>query len=97
MAAGDVKDAYGNGIAQNAFHSIRPGAGEEWVLTNIFYSGSVEMYFRDESVPDEILFMSDTSVGATLGLNIHMTNNFYVRVKAIGAARDIAHTAVQTK
>lgn len=98
MAAGDAKHSYGDNIAANAFFAIQPGAGEQWVLTNIFYSGSVEIYFRDDTLGQEIgPIIPDSGAGAMLGLNIHMTERYFVRVKAISAARDISFTAVQTK
>lgn len=95
MAAGDAKLDSQN-IASAGFLDIRPAAGENWVLTNIFYSGQIEVYFYNGAT-DIGPIATDDSVGAMLGLNIHMDNTHRVRVKAISAARQIGYAAVQTK
>lgn len=95
MAVGDVK----SGISQvNAaeYLTIQPGAGEEWVIHNLYYADQVEMYFTDGA--NDILFDSDSSAGARLGACFHVNNGRYLKVKnTSSSAKVIGYDGIQTK
>lgn len=69
--------------AQNEYLDLQPAAGTEWVIHNIYYSQSMELYWYDGA--NTIKFDSDASYGARYGMCFHCTNSNYVRVKNVYA------------
>ena len=95
MAAGDVKNALSQ-VATAAFLDIRPASGEEWVIHNIHHGAEAELYFSDGT--NSVKVASDSAEGAWLGLQLHVTNSKYYRIKNTNAAsKYLGYDGVQTK
>lgn len=95
MAIGDVKSGMTN-IAQGGSYTIQPPAGEEWVIHNIYYQQGVA--FRVVSGAGVLLFDSDTSAGARLGVCFHLTNSQYmVILNSYAGTNLVAYDGIQTK
>jgi hypothetical protein len=95
MAVGDVK-ADLQSVTNGNYLEIRPVAGEEWVIHNIYYSGQVQLYRHNGT--SSIQFDTDSSSGARLGAVFHCTNGQFLRViNNAGATINIAYDGVQTK
>jgi hypothetical protein len=95
MAVGDVKSDL-QSIAAAGFLSLQPGAGEEWVIHNIYHESKVELYFYDGS--NSLLFDADTGLGVWAWYEFHVTNSKYIRVKNTDSvAKLVGYDGVQTK
>lgn len=96
MARGDVYNAVGAAVANNAFLDLIPsGSGVEVVIHNISYAGAVEIYYYDGT--NSVLVDSDPAAGSRLGFFFHSTFTKYYRVKNVsGAAINIAADGLQT-
>ena len=97
MALGDVVTAISSVTATTGVLDIRPSAGQEWVIHNIYWSqGTVELYKTDGT--NSIKFDSDTSSGGRIGTVFHVTNSLWIQVKNLaGTATIIGYDGVQTK
>lgn len=96
MAAGDVVNAISS-VATNGVLDIRPAAGVEWVIHNVYYAnGTVEFYYTDGV--NVLKFDSDTTSGARLGACFHATNTNWLQIKNLNAASVlIGYDGMQTK
>lgn len=96
MAVGDVVTGLSS-VAASGVLDIRPAAGVEWVIHNVYYSqGTVEFYKTDGT--NLLRFDTDTSQGARLGAVFHCTNAQWIQVKnTAGTATLIGYDGKQTK
>jgi len=95
MAIGDVVSGLSS-VAADGFLDIRPGAGEEWVIHNIYHEDAVELSFYDGS--NTITFDVDTGPGVWAWMEYHCNNTRRLRVKNIAtASKLIGYDGVQTK
>jgi Tfp pilus assembly protein FimT len=96
MAQGDVVSGLTAAVANNGTVNIQPGAGVEWVIHNIYYSGAVEYYMVNGA--NTIKFDSDSANSARLGAVFHLNNTQYLQMKNVsGGTANIAYDGVQTK
>jgi len=96
MAVGDVKSAISNVAAGGAL-DIRPPAGEEWVIHNIYHEYDVDLAITDGTL--ELVFDTDTGRGVYAKYAFHVTNSVWIRVKNkdTASARKVAYDGVCTK
>lgn len=95
MALGDVQTAISS-VSNNAFLDIKPASGSEWVIHNVLYGGSMELYKTDGT--NSIKVDSDTTSGGMIGRYLHCTNTVWYQIKNVsGAAAILSYDGVQTK
>jgi hypothetical protein len=96
MALGDAVTVVPTSVSAGASLTIRPSAGEEWIIHNIFSAAyAIEVYKTDGTNP--ILFESNSS-GGLLGYAFHLTNTVYMTVKNTDAsARYISYDGIVSK
>jgi hypothetical protein len=100
MAVGDVVRGLFQIVGQNNTYDIKPSAGVEWVIHNLYYSSQCDFNIVDDSTGSAIpiTFDSDTGQGARLGVSIHLTNGHYLRIKNNGTLTlNFSYDGVQTK
>lgn len=96
MAAGDVIGVVPTSVANNAYLTLQPGAGVEWVIHNIYYGGAVTISKYDGT--NDITVDTDVAAGARLNMFLHANNTHYFRIKNVsGGAIFIAYDGIQTK
>jgi hypothetical protein len=96
MAVGDVKAGLFQIVGLNNTAEIKPPAGEEWVIHNLYYNYACEFQMVEGTTV--IPFDSDTSSGARLGMVFHLTNTHFLRIKNNqGLTLNFAYDGVQTK
>ena len=78
MAVGDITSDL-QSIAAGTYLDIRPGAGAEWVIHNIYHDSKIELYWYDGS--NSLLFEVDTSFGVFAWYEFHVGNTRRIRVK----------------
>lgn len=83
MAVGDVVSAHSS-VSASGYLDIQPSAGAEWVIHNLYYGGSVEVYRTDGT--NQILIDSDSGPGCRMGTVFHVTNTHYLSLKNTGAS-----------
>jgi hypothetical protein len=94
MAVGDVQTAISS-VANNAFLDIKPTTGE-WVVHNILYGASMELYKTDGT--NSIKVDSDASAGGRIGVYLHCTNLVWYQLKNVsGSSAILSYDGVQTK
>ncbi len=94
MAAGDVVTDL-QSVADDAYLTIQPASGNEWIINNIYYSGAVEIYRYDGT--NSILFYSDSTAGGLIYCNFRCTNGDYIRVKNVsGDAAILGYDGIVT-
>lgn len=85
-------------IANGGVFSIRPPAGEEWTIHNIYYTQPVSFRLAKSTGGLFLTFDSDTTGGARLGMVFHVTNEQYLQVLNNYAGNNtMAYDGVQTK
>lgn len=95
MAAGDVV-ADLQSLANNAYLDIQPAEGVEWVINNIYFGGSVELYYSDGT--HEICVDSYIGPGRWSWEVLHPTHTFYPRIKNVsGNSVYMGYDGVVTK
>jgi hypothetical protein len=95
MAVGDVKSGISS-IASGAYLDIRPPAGEEWVIHNIYHASDIQLELYDGT--NSLVFDTDTGAGVYAKYAFHVTNSIRIRVKNTSAsAQLIGYDGVQTK
>ncbi|MFD0825864.1 hypothetical protein ACT8ZR_09315 [Neobacillus sp. M.A.Huq-85] len=95
MAALDVKSGL-QSIAAGSVLDIRPGTGEEWVINNLYYGGSVEINRTDGT--NVLKFDSDLNFGGRIGTIYRCTNSQWLQIKNTGTTSIlIGYDGVQTK
>lgn len=95
MAVGDVKADFQT-IAASGVLTIQPPVGEEWVIHNLYWTGSVSLKYQKGSIGAP--FDTDTGTGARLGLTIHVTNSCYLTItNTTTGASNIGYDGIQTK
>lgn len=102
MAVGDaVSGSFTITATQN--NTIRPSAGVEWVIHNLYYfntsgaSPNIEFSITDGT--SNCIFDSDTTRGARLGMCFHVSNTQYLKVNNISAGTTmlVYYDGIQTK
>lgn len=94
MALGDVQTAISS-VANNAVLDIKPASGSEWVVHNILYGASMELYKTDGT--NSIKVDSDTTAGGRIGIYLHCTNTVWYQIKNVSGANAIlSYDGVQT-
>ena len=78
-AVGDLSD-----LASGSTIAMKPAAGVEWIIHNIYHVAEVELYVTDGSIM--LLFAESTAKGSWSGFYFHMTNTQYFRLKNTNAA-----------
>ena len=84
MAKGD---AVGDVASVNAAAvlTVKPGAGVEWIIHNIFHEAEVELYVVKST--NELLFDDAAAKGSWSAYFFHLTNTQYLKVKnTVGTA-----------
>lgn len=95
MAAGDVYSGLAS-LGAGASLDIRPAAGQEAVIHNLYYEGAVSLRWVDGTLV--IAFDSDGSAGAKLGLVIHVANARWLQIVNTSAgAFDVGWDGIFTK
>ena len=62
-----------------ATKTIRPGAGVEWIIHNVYHEAGAELYVVEGT--DELLFDSAAIKGSWSAYFFHLTNTHYLKVK----------------
>ncbi|MEM4531327.1 MAG: hypothetical protein QXY39_05625 [Thermofilaceae archaeon] len=78
MAAGDAVTTIVT-IAQNNEIEIRPPLNEEWIIHNIYFSDNASIGVRNNILT--VYFYNGYGKGALMGINIHVTNNYWIVIK----------------
>jgi hypothetical protein len=96
LAVGDVKSGLVS-VAAGGYLDIRPPAGEEWVIHNIYHAYDVDLAFTDGT--NVLTFDTDAGAGVYAKYAFHVTNNLWIRVtnKDTVNARLIGYDGIQTK
>lgn len=95
MAVGDVKSGISN-ISSGSYLDIRPPAGEEWVIHNIYHASDVQLEFYDGT--NSLIFDTDAGAGVYAKYSFHVTNSIRIRVKNTSTSPQlIGYDGVQTK
>jgi hypothetical protein len=96
MAVGDVFDVVITSVANNGFLDIRPSAGIEAVIHNVYVGGNWELYKSDGT--NSILVDSGSVSAGPLSAAIHVTNTRYLRIKNVhGSSQFFSADGIQTK
>lgn len=66
-------------IASGARLIIRPAAGVEWVVHNLYYGAAMAIHRTDGA--NDLIYDTDTGVGARLGYAWHLTNAIYLELE----------------
>lgn len=94
MAVGDAVTGLSS-IANGSYLDIQPSAGTEWIIHNLYYPASVEIYVSNGT--NEIKFDFDTGAGGRLGYVFHCTNGHYLRIKnTAGTSQYLGYDGVVT-
>jgi len=78
MALGDTASVVLIAAAAGVL-AVQPAGTVEWVIHNIYYGGSVQVLITDGTNP--ITVFSDTTAGALLNCQFHVTNTKFVQIK----------------
>jgi len=90
-AVGDLQS-----IAADAVLTIRPGAGIEWIIHNVYHEDSVELYLVEGA--NEVLFAAAAAKGSWSAYFFHLTNTHYLKVKNKNVgAKLIGHDGIVSK
>jgi hypothetical protein len=96
LSVGDVKSGLVS-VAADGYLDIRPPAGEEWVIHNIYHAYDVGLAFTDGT--NVLTFDTDAGAGVYAKYAFHVTNSLWIRVtnKDTVNARLIGYDGIQTK
>jgi len=96
VAVGDVVSGLVS-VAAGGVLDIRPAAGVEWVIHNIYHAFDVDLAFTDGT--NVLIFDTDVGAGVYAKYAFHATNTRWIRVinKDTTAARLIGYCGIQTK
>jgi hypothetical protein len=96
MAAGDAIDNIPAQVAASGSCDIKPGAGVEWCVHNIFCGQNCTLYFTDGT--HDIAFDSMTAPGAWIGQTFFITSSYYLKITNTSASSGyFGWSGVQTK
>ena len=78
MAKGD---AVGNVTSVNASAvlQIKPGAGIEWIIHNVYHAADAEIYIVEST--NKLLFDANATKGSWSAYFFHLTNTHFLEVK----------------
>lgn len=95
MALGDTTTDQ-QSIANGARLTIRPAAGVEWVIHNLYFGGDCNIHRVITGA--DLTFDSDTGAGARLAYVWHVTNDVYLELEnTSGGASIMGYDGVVTK
>jgi hypothetical protein len=95
MAEGDVIGGISS-LASGGSMDIRPPAGDEWIIHNLYFSNTIELSFYDGS--NNLIFGHYNFQGLAPWLCRHLTNSRYYRIKALKTGTTLAgYDGVETK
>lgn len=77
MAAGDTVVAFAS-VANDASQTIQPGAGIEWLISNLYFGQAAEVYRTNGSNP---ILVYTATANTYLNINSRLTNGQYLTVK----------------
>lgn len=80
MTAGDKKIIH-TSVANGAYLTIQPGAGEVWQIHNFYFGGDWELYRTDGT--NTILVDSNSGPGSIQKRAMLANNTYYFRVKNV--------------
>jgi hypothetical protein len=97
MAQGDVVGGTSSLAATTGTLDIKPGAGVEWVIHNVYYAATgIKLSMTDGT--NVIDFETDNAQGARMGMMIHVSNAYWLRLSnTSGSALLVAYDGIQTK
>ncbi|MCX7781167.1 MAG: hypothetical protein N2491_09700 [Negativicutes bacterium] len=96
MAVNDIVTIVPTQVANNASLALRPDAGAEWLIKNLYYSGAVEIYRTDGT--NSIKIDSDGAAGGRFSASFLLTNASYLAIKNVsGADIYVAYDGLVTK
>lgn len=78
MARGDVVAGLSS-IGAAATLTIKPGAGKEWIIHNIYTEAEAELYIVEDA--NELLFDDASAKGSWSAYFFHLTLTHYLKVK----------------
>ncbi len=95
MAIGDTTTDQ-QSITNAARLTIRPSAGVEWVIHNLYYAGACAIHRVTAST--DLTFDTDSGVGARLSYVWHVTNSVYLELEnTSGGSGVMGYDGVVTK
>ena len=95
MAVGDVVSDLQT-ITSGNYLDIRPGAGSEWVIHNIYHADAAHLEVYDGS--NSLIFDADSGPGFWAWYEFHCNNTRRIRVKNTASGDQlIAYDGAQTK
>jgi len=77
--------------------TIRPASGNEWIIHNLYYEGTADIYVvnADKSIKIE---ENLEGPGALCIYWFHLTNNFYMRIVNVdGASKNAGYDGIISK
>ncbi len=96
MAQGEVVSDIASLIAAGQTYDIRPAAGVEWIIHNIYFSKGIEIFRYNGSSLIPLRTFAD--FGQWEWLDFHLTNGNYVRLRSIrSGTTKVGFDGVQTK
>ena len=96
MAQGDTVSAISSLSGSGTIFDIRPAAGEEWIIHNIYFNKGVEIFKYDGTNLVPLRTFAD--FGQWEWLCFHLTNSDYMRLKTIRSGTTIVgYCGVQSK
>ena len=95
MAIGDTTTDLQT-IASGARLTIRPGAGVEWAIANLYYGGAMAIHRTDGTL--DLTYDTDTGAGARLGYELNVTHTIYLELEnTSGGDAVMSYDGVVTK
>jgi hypothetical protein len=95
MAAGSAVTAE-NATAGSGTWTIQPGAGAEWIIHTLAWTGPCNVTITDGANP-VIFFQAATSNSMLSNLQLHLTNAQYlIMTDTSGATNNMSYSGIQT-
>ena len=83
-------------VVAGGFMEVRPDAGVEWVIHNVYHADSAELHISDGT--NSFMFDFQNGQGAWLKYAFQMTNGHFLKIKNTGTdVQFIAFDGVVTK
>ena len=80
MTIGDSVSAHSS-VLNNAYLTIQPGAGAEWMIQNLYFGGSWNLFRTDGS--NTILITTGTGAGSLQNRDMICTNGIYYTIQNV--------------
>lgn len=96
MAVMDVVSGHSS-VANTASLTVQPGAGVEWVISNIYGGGKIEVYMTNGSNPVLVNSVSESPYSFAL-YKYFLNNTYYMTIKNVsGGSIYIGYNGIITK